>query len=244
MRGKPEDSLVYCTKEDLGAFVYGTLPTPGKRTDLIVAVEAIRSGSSLRDLAQEDVSAVAVVKFAKGLTILRGLLQQPRSEAPFVFWLHGETGVGKTRSAFESARALARGDDDIWISSGGLRWFDGYDGQSVAIFDEFRAKHVTSFAFLLRLLDRYPMSVEFKGGFVNWVPRYILITSSKDVDTCFATRKEHVPEDIAQLARRISRVYHLEHSLDDTERAALTGEILALVRRDDGDHCEGDSIQQ
>lgn len=242
MRGKPEDSLVYCTKEDSAAFVHGVLPTPGKRTDLVVAVEAIRSGSSLRELAQDDVSAVAVVKFSKGLTILRGLLQQPRTEAPFVFWVHGETGVGKTRSAFESARALSSGDDDIWISSGGLRWFDGYDGQSVVIFDEFRAKHVTSFAFLLRLLDRYPLSVEFKGGFVNWVPRYILITSSKDPDSCFATRKEHVPEDIAQLSRRISRVYHIEHSLNDEERASLVGEILALVRRDNGDHPEGDGL--
>lgn len=29
MRGKPEDSLVYCTKEDSDAFVCGTLPAPG-----------------------------------------------------------------------------------------------------------------------------------------------------------------------------------------------------------------------
>lgn len=238
MRGTPEDSLSYCTKEDSNAFVFGTLPTPGKRTDIHMAAERILAGASVRDLAQETDSAVAVVKFHKGLTVLRSLAQPSRTEPPKVFWIFGPTGTGKTRCAFKSARALARLDgkseSDIWISSGGLRWFDGYDGQLVAIFDDFRSKHVTSFAFLLRLLDRYPVDVEFKGGFVKWVPKYIFITCPYDPDECFSTRKQHVPEDIAQLHRRINKVIELANELGKDGRRNFVNNVLAVVRGDSG----------
>lgn len=237
MMGSPEDSLLYCTKQDSDAFVYGTLPTQGKRTDLRVAASAILGGQTVRQLAQNEEGAVAVVKFYKGLTVLRSLTQQPRTAKPLVVWTHGSTGVGKTRCVFKAARALCTGAgrpaDDIWISSGGLRWFDGYDGQLVAIFDDFRAKHVSSFAFFLRLLDRYPVDVEFKGGFVKFVPKYIFITCPYDPDECFSTRKEHVPEDIAQLNRRIDKVYEFERGLTKDERREFVESVLSLVPGED-----------
>lgn len=247
MRGKPEDSLVYCTKEDSEAFVCGTLPSPGKRSDIALAVEEILQGSSVRQLAQDpQIGAVAVVKYHKGLTVLRSLTQPVRTTAPFVFWLYGETGVGKTRCAFKSARCLARndgrGEDDIWISSGGLKWFDGYDGQSVAIFDDFRAKHVSSFPFLLRLLDRYPVQCEFKGGFVSWVPKYIFITCPYTVDECFRTRGEHVPEDMRQLHRRINKEICLTGDYSKAARKQFCQSILAVVRGGDGGDSEGDVV--
>lgn len=207
MFGKPEDSDAYCRKQDLDPFVKGTLPTPGKRTDIHEAVDAILEGSTLRDLAHTN--GVAVVKFSKGLTILRSLTSRQRdgSTAPLVFWLWGETGVGKTRSSIEFAHSTK---SDYWISSGGLRWFDGYDGQAIAIIDDFRAKHLSGaqgFAWFLRLLDRYPMQVEFKGGYVNWAPDVIIITTTKSPRDTFATRAEFQPEDLRQLERRISWVF-------------------------------------
>ena len=56
-----------------------------------------------------------------------------------------------------------------------MGWFDGYDGHDTAIFDDFRAS-VNRFAYILRVLDRYPMDVPVKGGFVNWNPKYIVFT--------------------------------------------------------------------
>lgn len=234
MAGKPEDSLAYCRKEDSHAFEHGTLPTPGKRNDVHAAVERVLGGESLRSMAKDVDGGVAIVKFHKGLTVLRSLARPARTDPPKVFWLYGSTGTGKTRCAFKAGRVLAR-SDDVWIFSGGLRWFDGYDGQPVAIFDDFRSKHVANFAFLLRLLDRYPMDVEFKGGFVKWVPSYIFITCPYDPDECFATRKTHVPEDIAQLRRRITSVVRFTHSLDKGERRSFVDDVLGLCGIDRAD---------
>ena len=47
------------------------------------------------------------------------------------------------------------------MSSRNLQWFDGYMGQKVVCFDDFR-KDFCTFHELLRLLDRYPMDVPVK----------------------------------------------------------------------------------
>lgn len=234
MAGTPEQNIAYCSKEDLEPFVKGTLPTQGKRTDLHSVTERVLAGESLRSLAQdEDIGAIAIVKFHKGLTILRSLTRPPRTGPPKVFWLHGSTGTGKTRSCFDAGKLLVPTIDDIWISSGGLRWFDGYDGQPVAILDDFRSKHVVNFAFLLRLLDRYPFDVEFKGGFVKWTASTIFITCPDPPDVCFAKRLEHVPEDIAQLHRRITKVFDMDLYYGEEERGNLVSELVELSRRDE-----------
>lgn len=62
-------------------------------------------------------------------------------------------------------------------------WFDGYSGQPVVILDDYRG--AGNFDYLLRLLDRYPMDVPIKGGFVNWAPRLLFITSNLSPRECF-----------------------------------------------------------
>lgn len=235
MKGTPQDSLDYCSKDDPHPFVHGELPSPGKRNDLRLATDRILAGASVRELARDPEAATCVVKFHKGLTVLRSLNTPKRTEKPIVVWMYGPTGTGKTRCALKSgravARAIGRGEGDLWMSSGGLRWFDGYDGQTVAVLDDIRSKLVGSFAFFLRLLDRYPMDVEFKGGFVAWVPRVIFVTCPYSPDECFATRATHIPEDIAQLQRRISWVVKVDEEYDKANRAKFVEEVFALLPR-------------
>lgn len=239
MEGTPQDSLRYCTKEDKSPFIHGELPEPGKRSDLRAAASSILSGSTIRQLAlQDEDSAVAVVKYYKGLTVLRSLTRPARDGFPKIFWIWGETGVGKTQCAFHAGSELAPGGaDDVWFSPGNLRWFDGYDGQHVAIFDDFRAKQVTSFAFFLRLLDRYPIDVEIKGAYVKFTPSVIFITCPKSPDDEFEQRKLHRPEDIEQLKRRIREsggaVINIKTRL--TTPGAVVDLVLSKVRGDDNE---------
>ena len=121
--------------------------------------------------------------------------------APTVYWYHGATGTGKTKRAYEVALELADGDGDIWWANGSLKWFDGYDGHSVAILDDFRPDWAKLW-FMLRLLDRYPMRVEVKGGFRQWVADHIFITCPKPPEECYL----EAGEDIDQLLRRVTIV--------------------------------------
>jgi len=213
MRGLPIDSKVYCTKQDFLAFEFGVLPSPGKRNDLAVAVEAVNEGASMRQLALGEHGSV-VVKFYKGLSVLRSLRSEPRdpSVSPLIYWISGPTGTGKTKRAWKLGRRYAGSNDEVWINNGTLQWFDGYDGQRVAILDDFRAKGV-KFEYVLRLTDRYPFSVPFKGGFLNWAPDVIFITCPLPIRECFATRNIHRPEDIGQLERRITDSFALPRDL-------------------------------
>lgn len=224
MNGSPHDSLTYCSKQDAEPFQYGTLPEPGKRNDLHEAVEAIKSGATMTELAEGD-HAVQVVKFHKGLTTLRSLLAPSEREPPTIIWLHGPTGSGKTRSAIEFAERMA-GPGQYWISAGSLRWFDGYDSHEFAIFDDFRAKHAT-FSFLLRLLDRYELRVEFKGGFIRWAPRYIIVTANVGPREMWSFRTE---EQLDQLERRITETRLVtEYPIEPKLACGLGGERTASL---------------
>lgn len=225
MIGTPEENLAYCSKEDPDFFQFGVLPQPGKRTDLINVVEQVQRGATLRELAvNSPESAACLVKFTKGLTALRGLTVRPRDPEtpPKVFWIYGQTGVGKTRSAYEFGQSLyGAANASVWISSGSLQWFDGYDGQPFVIIDDFRPKHC-EFSFFLRLLDRYPFRVPIKGGFVEWNPSYVFITTPECISVTFSTRLVHRSEDIAQLRRRISNEWELPLNELDMRRELAT----------------------
>jgi hypothetical protein len=175
---------------------------------------------------------VAIVKYNRGLTFLRSLLAPPRTTAPTVIWLSGSTGTGKTRFAYDTALKYFEGD--IWASSNGLQWFDGYEGQRCALFDDFRSKHVTTlpggFAFLLRLLDRYPMRVPIKGGFVNWNPCTIFITTPDAPAVTFVHRNTHIPEDMEQLHRRITASYLFPGEIESAQ--ALLFQTFGNSRED------------
>jgi len=197
MRGTPEQNITYCTKEDKNAFTKGALPNPGKRNDIHEAIAKVRSATSMQDLVISDVDfAATFIKYSKGLITYRNYYDQHRTEKPTVFWLHGESGTGKTESAVEWAN---RHGLSYWMSHGSLQWFDGYDGEPLTILDDFRSGHC-KFSFLLRLLDKYRFSVPFKGGFRNWTPRYIIITAPLPPREMFDLKKEG---DILQLERRI-----------------------------------------
>jgi hypothetical protein len=102
--------------------------------------------------------------------------QTGKRDPPEVIGLSGPSGCGKTRYVFSLCERKGLG---LWSWSGGV-WFDGYRGQDCALFDDLDAKAVSDFGrgFMLRVLDRYPMSVPVKGDFVKWVPKVIFITSN------------------------------------------------------------------
>lgn len=199
MQGTPEQSKVYCSKEDPNPFEKGEMPKPGKRNDLKEVAAAILEGSSLQDIAATHPDMI--VRYSAGLTTLRSYTIKPRrpTNPPTVIWIYGPSGSGKTRASFEACERLF-GEGTTWMSNGSLRWFPQYDGQPGVVLDDLRTKHC-EFSFLLRLLDRYPLQVEFKGGYSQWVPHLIFITCPYTPREMWSLRTE---EQLVQLERRVT----------------------------------------
>lgn len=102
-----------------------------------------------------------------------------------VYW--GRTGAGKTRAVFDNLSS----PEDIYVHPGGA-WFDGYEGQPIVLFDDYAGSEF-KLQYLLKLLDRYPMQVPIKGGFVSFVPFEIYLTSNLNPRDWYRNaNREHV----------------------------------------------------
>jgi hypothetical protein len=199
MAGTPAQAFEYCRK-DSDYWEFGDLPSQGKRSDLLDAVEKIQSGQPISSVVETVEGASVYVKYHKGLKSLAQLVNNSQPLRPKrIVWLHGPTGVGKTRTAVEFCQSLGV---PYWISGRDLQWFDGYIGQPVAIIDDFRWKHI-GFSFFLRILDRYEVQVPIKGDFVRWNPAVIFITTPKTIDGTF-DHEFRDPEDLKQVHRRVN----------------------------------------
>lgn len=187
-KGTSTQASVYC-KKDGDYFEKGIMSAPGKRNDLNSVKEQIKDGSNLREII-ETASSFQSIRMAEKCLVY---FEAKRNWQPEVYWYYGDTGTGKTRSAMEQCK-------DPWISSDSLKWFQGYDGHSDVIFDDFRGDFC-KFHTLLRLLDRYPYQIECKGGSRQFLAKRIFITSPVHPNLIYNTM-----ENQKQLTRRITEI--------------------------------------
>lgn len=198
-QGSRAQARTYCMKEDSrvrGPFEHGVFKEDeaGKRNDLELFAEGVRSGKKDYELAEEF--PAHYMRYAKYTQTLRDAVKPSLREPPEVIVLWGPTGSGKTRTIYDGNNL-----EDIFRIEGEYKWFDGYQGQSIALFDEFYCQF--KITYLLQLLDRYPIKVPVKGGFVNWKPSKIYITSNYPPDQWYS----NVPQNSRDaLARRITQV--------------------------------------
>lgn len=198
-----ETNIAYCTKEESyfkRRFEYGTRPTnQGKRNDIHDAGAALVAGTSMREVALAHISTY--VKYSRGLEKLAALCIEPRDSevAPEVYLWVGKPGTGKSRAAH--AYAAEYHADDVYMKEPTHKWWDGYHGQSCVIIDDYEGE--LPYTYLLRVLDRYPMSVETKGGTVPLAATVFLLTSN------LATKLWYPGRDTSALERRIDIEYQL-----------------------------------
>lgn len=191
-----QGSVNYCQKEKSrveGPWTIGTPPSPGKRNDLESVKQLIDSGAQMKDVYGAHFAESA--KYYRFFKEYKRVNLKPRDFKTECLVFFGPTGIGKSA-------LCAREEDAYWLSHG--KWFDDYDGQSVVIIDEFYGW--LPYAFLLRLLDRYPMLVETKGGQVQFVSKKIIITSNQDPREWYDRLKCSLPP----LIRRIDKCYNKE----------------------------------
>jgi hypothetical protein len=201
-KGTIEQAIEYCTREEkrdilacAQVFESGNRPTGrGCRTDVRALINSVREGRTYAQLFDEHPEAM--VRYARGVQLARMVYVRPRREKTIVKWFYGTTGTGKSRAASDEA-----GDDAYW-KQGGSRWWDGYEGQTNVVIDDYRCD-LCPFHQLLRLFDRYPLLLEVKGGSVHFISKVIYVTAPQRPEVMWRNR---TGEDVAQLLRRIEEV--------------------------------------
>lgn len=191
----PREALQYVKKD--GQFIeIGECPVKEQMSKADINKMILER--NLEDLVDEG--EISLYRYKQLLTAKQQYYMSRKAnkarEKPKVYWLWGPTGSGKTRYAVEHA------GEEYWISNNS-EWFDGYWGQDTVIIDDLRAS-TYKYSFLLRLLDRYPMMVQIKGGWQVWIPKVIYITAPEKPEKVFVNRETGEAWDsIDQLIRRV-----------------------------------------
>lgn len=209
MRGTFAENDKYCSKQgvlqELGVRPMGT----GKRRDLMDACQNVIKNPRTDPfaLAVDDPDyAPVTVQYGKGLDRLRAAAFEKTIKGditlPIVKYIHGPPGAGKTYG-------VRMAEPDLWSTST-TQWFDGYYGQDAVLFNNLSPQGVTDFNLFLEVLDRYPVRVPIKGGFVMWKPKRIYITSTYPPEA-FAARC-HNP---LEWTRRITTTEYISARISD-----------------------------
>ncbi len=179
-RGTAAQAIAYSKKDDTRVphtqpYEEGEPRTQGKRLDLEGFKDEVMGGAKLRDVLDEHFGIIArYPKFYQTLTLLHRPIRETQLEVSLFI---GDTGLGKTRTVMDQFGA----DTSFYRTplNNGTMWFDGYDGHSEVLLDDFAgaASHVT-LCTLLQLLDRYPLLVPTKGGHTWFMPNKIFVTTN------------------------------------------------------------------
>lgn len=201
-KGSQKQAIKYCTKEASRCQEPKTSGEPkkqGKRSDLLSVRDAVMEGKTDLELYEDDTCFAPMLKYRGGIREFRNMLRmkdrQIAGKEVYVYW--GAAGAGKTRKVWED-----NPEENIFVKPAG-KWFDGYHGQEVVLIDDFTGKDDLEMGMLLKILDRYPMSVPVKGSFTYWGAKKIYITSNLSPDEWYplATVEQH-----AALRRRMTKL--------------------------------------
>ncbi len=214
-RGSPEQNQDYCTKDksrETGGrpWIWGEIKTrrQGQRTDLTDLVAMVRSGATWTDIIEEHPGDY--VRYHRGLEAVRGVYSVSVERAVEVELHWGASGAGKTRQAYDAHPELYR-----WR---GGKWFDGYNGQETLLLDDFEGN--IPWTRLLNLLDRYPMTVETKGGHVAARWTRVIITSNLEPAEWYPMK---IGRALAPLLRRIAKTKHYPETQNWDQWGANSG---------------------
>jgi len=186
-----EASIKYC-KKDGDIFEYGKQPTTkakkgeeghkggaigGKMEQdrWINALESAKRGKF------DDICPQIQVVHCRSLDYIHGREQQAQkldNTFEAMLWFVGPTGTGKSRSARERF-------PDHYIKNTN-KWWDGYNGQEVAIIDDLDPKNAEHMEKNLKnWADHYPFTAERKGSSMTIRPQIIVVTSNYTIRELF-----------------------------------------------------------
>lgn len=199
-KGTGPQAIVYCRKDgNFKEFGTPTKTVQGSRSDLTEIQGEIKENLPELEIANRHFASWC--RYRSSFAAYRALLR-PAAHRPTlrVNALWGPPGTGKTRLAWSLYPDL------FSVADSTLKWFDGYAGESVILIDDIRPEGLNA-SFLLKLLDRYKLQVQVKGGFVPLLCLRIILTSNLEPSHWVESEQE-------PLLRRIHSTHHVVHAID------------------------------
>lgn len=187
--------FTYCLKHDSKPLIQSDNRQQGHRTDLeSVAFECLNS-KSIGEIAEKY--PVQYIKFNNGIEKLLRVSLKPRQWEMDVRIYWGKPGSGKTRNVWDEEK-------DVYPKMVG-KWWCGYTGQETVLIDDFDPNNCFElvYDFYLKLMDRYPMMIEYKGGSCNFSSKRIIFTSNYNPSEWFRDKPNR-----KAFFRRINTIKH------------------------------------
>lgn len=119
-----------------------------------------------------------------------------------ITYLWGKTGTGKTRTVMER-----HGYENVYRVTNYKNPFDGYQGQPVILFDEFRSS--LPIADMLTYLDGYPLMLPCRYNDKVACFTKVYIVSNIPLEKQYPNVQVEEPETYAAFLRRINSVYEM-----------------------------------
>ncbi len=138
----------------------------GKTCKLTALKHLIDEGSTEKEIADYDFPTWC--RSHRALEAYRALSVNPRNWVMECIVIYGPTGTEKSKHCNETYPGA------YWKQRG--KWWDNYGCQNVVILDEFYGW--LQYDVLLRLMDRYPLLVESKGGQKQFASKTLVFTSN------------------------------------------------------------------
>ncbi len=179
---------------------------PGKRTDLIAIKELLEDGTHPVEISKDGRYFGSLMRYGRAFTKYYDDCAPKRDKLPRVLVLYGDPGTSKTTHTMGLPRAYYAP-----LGSSGTAWFTDYDPRAhdTVIFNEFHGSQC-SLGELLRYVDRVPLSVNTKGGHVNFNPKCVIFTANYDPRNWykFDDPTAHLSNPFEALDRRMHNIWH------------------------------------
>lgn len=222
--GTPSQNKLYCSK-DGDIWEAGKIPDDQGKGKL---AEVLDQYDNLDDILTEEPELFC--RYRNGIReIMEAKAAKNRFfKRPIVEWLHGPTGCGKSKYAFE------KGCVPVSYNNG---FFSDWGNAKKIVLEEMRGE--IPYPILLKLLDGYHnyYNVNIKGGHKLIDLDMIIITSPFKPEDIYIHQLEK-KDSINQLLRRINWTCNMETGEYDNTNESETGDEIILVERTDKDQYE------